>query len=102
MSTLHSFLNKISSIPVLIVFTVLFIVCIVFVLPRQKAATEVYSREAGSVGLSFFPAPEKVYTMAKAYGQEGRRAYITVWLTYQPNPTGRRPSIDLGSSTLNR
>lgn len=27
---------------------------------------------------------------------------ITVWFTYQPNPVGRQPSIDLGSSTLNR
>lgn len=27
---------------------------------------------------------------------------ITVWFTYQPNPVGRQPTIDLGSSSLNR
>ena len=27
---------------------------------------------------------------------------ITVWFTYQPNPVGRQPTIDLGSSNLNR
>ena len=47
----------------------------------MNAETEMYSRDVGSVGLSFFPHPDRVYEMAEAYGEEGRRAYIKVWLT---------------------
>jgi hypothetical protein len=81
MNAINTFLNKISTIPVLLIAGVVFVMFIVFFLPRMKAATEMYSRDVGSVGLSFFPHPDRVYEMAEAYGEEGRRAYIKVWLT---------------------
>jgi len=52
------------------------------VLPRQKAAVDVYTREAGSPGLGFFPKPDAVYAMAGAYGPQGRSAYIKTLLVY--------------------
>jgi hypothetical protein len=81
MNAINSFLNKISNIPVLLLACILFVTFIVYFLPGMKEATEAYSRDVGSVGLSFFPHPDKVYEMAEAYGEEGRRAYIKVWLT---------------------
>ena len=81
MNGINAFLNKISNIPVLLIACILFVTFIVYFLPRMKADTEVYSRGVGSVGLSFFPQPDRVYEMAEAYGEEGRRAYIKVWLT---------------------
>jgi len=81
MNGINSCLNKISNIPVLLALGMLFVVFIVYFLPRMKADTGVYSRDAGSVGLSFFPLPDRVYEMAEAYGEEGRRAYIRAWLT---------------------
>ncbi len=82
MNAITKFLNRLSTIPVLIIFCILFGACIVYVLPHQKAATAVYSHDVGSVGLSFFPIPDRIYEMAEGYGEEGRRAYIKVWLTY--------------------
>lgn len=82
MRTIYNFLNKISSVPLLIIFLFFFIICIGYVLPKQKAGSEVYTRGAGSIGLSFFPMPDKVYKIAEAYGDYGRKDYIKVLLTY--------------------
>jgi len=48
----------------------------------QKAATAQYTKNAGSIGLSFFPMPNTVYEWTEAYGPEGREAFIKTWLTY--------------------
>jgi hypothetical protein len=74
--------GRLSAIPTLIITTVLFISFIAVVLPRQKSALEVYTRETGSPGLSFFPTPDTVYKMAGAYGPQGRSAYIHALLVY--------------------
>ncbi len=82
MRSFYSFLNRICTIPVLILAAIVFVCFLVYFLPMQKAATAQYSEDAGSVGLSFFPMPDTVYEWAEAYGPEGRRAFIRTWLTY--------------------
>ena len=82
MRALYKIPGRLSTIPALIITFVLFVSFIAVVLPRQKAAVEIYTREAGSPGLSFFPKPDTVYKMAEAYGTEGRSAYIKALLVY--------------------
>jgi len=82
MHAFYKILSRISTIPTLIITCVIFVSFISFVLPRQKAAVEMYTREEGSPGLCFFPKPETVYEMAEAYGSEGRSAYIKALLVY--------------------
>jgi hypothetical protein len=82
MRALYKIPGRLSTIPSLIIIFVLFVSFIAVVLPRQKAAVEIYTREAGSPGLSFFPQPDTVYKMAGAYGPQGRSAYINALLVY--------------------
>lgn len=82
MRAFYSFLNRISTIPVLILAAIVFACFIVYFLPMQKAATAHYTATAGSVGLSFSPTPDTVYEWAGEYGPEGRQAFIKTWLTY--------------------
>lgn len=82
MRKLFSFLDRICTVPALILAVIVFAAFIAYVLPMQKAATARYTEQAGSVGLSFFPAPHTLYEWAEAYGPEGRRAFIRTWLTY--------------------
>ena len=82
MRAFDSFLDRFCTPPVLVQAIIIFIAFIVYFLPMQKASTEQYTEQAGSIGLSFFPEPDTVYTWAEAYGPEGRRAFIRAWLTY--------------------
>ena len=82
MLAINKLLGRLPVIPALIIACVLFVSFIAGVLPRKKAAVEIYTRDAGSPGLSFFPKPDTVYEMAKAYGTEVRRAYINALLAY--------------------
>ncbi|MBN2108166.1 MAG: hypothetical protein JW832_12150 [Deltaproteobacteria bacterium] len=82
MHALYKVLSRIATLPALIIACVVFVSFTSFVLPRQKAAVEMYTREAGSPGLVFFPKPETVYKMAEAYGVDGRSAYIKTLLVY--------------------
>ena len=82
MRAFFSFLNRICTIPVLIIAVIVFVSFITYFLPMQKAATAQYTEHAGSVGLSFFPVPDTLYEWAEEYGPEGRRAFIKTWLTY--------------------
>ena len=82
MRAFYSFLNRICTVPALILAAIVFVCFIVYFLPMQKAATAQYTEHAGSIGLSFFPVPDTVYEWAQEYGPEGRRAFIKTWLTY--------------------
>jgi hypothetical protein len=82
MQAFYSFLDRICTVPILIIAVIVFISFIAYVLPLQKAATAPYTQNAGSIGLSFFPAPDTLYEWAGEYGPEGRRAFIKTWLTY--------------------
>lgn len=78
----NTFLEKISSGPLVIVSLLVFILFLAVILPAQKAKTEAYAGDAGSVDRSFFPQPAEVYKMAEAYGEEGRAAYIKARYTF--------------------
>ena len=82
MNAINKLLDRLAAIPALIIAFVVFVSFIALVLPRQKAALGIYTRDAGSPGLSFFPKPDTVYEMARAYGPEGRSAYIKALLVY--------------------
>ena len=53
MRAFYSFLNRICTVPVLILAAIVFVCFIVYFLPMQKAATAQYTEHAGSIGLSF-------------------------------------------------
>ncbi len=76
MHFLVKFLEKISTGPLAIVSTVIFVLFITTILPGQKAKMDTYAGEVGTIDLSFFPLPDQVYTMAEAYGEDGRHKYI--------------------------
>jgi len=82
MVLMNALLNRVAGLPAALVAAALFILCIVFVLPRQKASVAVYTHASGSLGLSFFPAPDTAYKMVEAYGPDGRKAYAQALLTY--------------------
>jgi len=77
MRHLAKFLEKISTGPLVVVFSAIFVIFIAAILPGQKAKMNTYAGEVGSIDLSFFPLPDQVYNIAKAYGEEGRQKYIT-------------------------
>lgn len=52
------------------------------VLPGQSTAAEGVAGDAGSPDTSFFYAPDDLYRMAEAYGEEGRRAYVRARFTF--------------------
>ena len=76
MRLLATFLGKLSTGPLVIVSTAIFVVFIVTILPDQKAKMGVYAGDVGTIDLSFFPLPDQVYNMAEAYGEDGRHKYI--------------------------
>ena len=78
---ISDFLGKIANFKILIVAGLVFALFPVYFLPRHQVQTESYSSEVGFVDLCFFPETERIYEIAEAYGEEGRRATIVSWLT---------------------
>lgn len=76
MRLLSKFLEKISTGPLVLVFTAIFVFFIAAILPGQKAKMDTYAGDVGIIDLSFFPLPDQVYNIAKAYGEDGRQKYI--------------------------
>ncbi len=63
--------------PVALMMAALYGLFTAFVLIPKSAEVKAYTRDAGSIDLSFgFNSPETVYAMAEAYGEAGRQAYI--------------------------
>lgn len=62
--------------------TALFLLFMVLVLPGQAESAAAYAEGAGSPDQSFFYSAEDIYAMAKAYGPEGRQAYIRARYTF--------------------
>ena len=52
------------------------------VLPNQNSSSEALTSAEGSPDLSFFYTPAKLYAMADAFGEEGRRDYIIARFTF--------------------
>jgi hypothetical protein len=81
MMWVSDFLGKIANLKILIVAGLVFALFPGYFLPRHQAQTESYSSGVGFVDLCFFPETERIYEIAEAYGEEGRRATIASWLT---------------------
>jgi hypothetical protein len=62
--------------------TLLFAVFIAAVLPNQAALAQAYSAGAGTPDTTFFYSADQLYSMAEAYGPEGRQAYVYARLTF--------------------
>jgi len=76
MRYLAQFLKRLSTGPMVVVATIIFVVFITSILPGEKAKMDTYAGEVGTIDLSFFPLPDQVYAMAEAYGEDGRHKYI--------------------------
>lgn len=62
--------------------SLLFLFFTAAVLPQQAEQAETYSQGAGSPDGSFYYSAETLYTMAEAYGEDGRSAYIRARFTF--------------------
>jgi hypothetical protein len=60
----------------------IFALFIAFVLPRQSERAAAVSQGAGSPDMSYFYSSTDLYTMAEAYGAEGRAAYVRARFTF--------------------
>lgn len=79
---LSIWLHSISQGWLVIIALVVNILFAVLVLPGQSAQAEVVSQGAGTPDLSFYYSADELYEMAKAYGEEGRAAYIHARFTF--------------------
>jgi hypothetical protein len=76
MKRVINFVNKISSIPLLILALVLFVSFVSYFLPTHQAQSAKFMGDAGTLDLKFFPVPDTIYQIAEVYGDEGRGKYI--------------------------
>ena len=79
---ISDWLHRISTAWVALAALVVFVAFSAVVLPRQAAAAERYSGEAGSPDTSFFYLAGDLYRMAEAYGEQGRAAYVRSRFTF--------------------
>lgn len=71
-----------SSGTVSLIALVIFALFMVFVLPGQAEQAEAIAPGAGSPDTTFLYGTRDLYTMAEAYGAEGRTAYIRARFTF--------------------
>ena len=76
MKKIINVVNRISSLPVLVLALILFMSFILYVLPNYKAESAKFMGDSGTLDLKFFPTPDTIYQIAGAYGEEGREKYI--------------------------
>jgi hypothetical protein len=76
MKKIINVVNRISSLPVLVLALILFMSFILYVLPNYKAESAKFMGDAGTLDLKFFSTPDTIYQIAEAYGEEGREKYI--------------------------
>ncbi len=60
----------------------LFLLFVIFVLPKMSSQAESYSTGAGTPDTSLFYSPAALVHMAEMYGPEGRRAYVHARFTF--------------------
>lgn len=82
MNRLSDWLYKVSLGWVVILSLVVTLVFMAAVVPRQAKNAERYSGGVGSPDLSLFYTPDKLYQMARAYGDEGRDYFIRMRFTF--------------------
>ena len=77
MTRTESILRWFSKTPVAMLMAAIYGLFTAFVLIPKSAEVKAYTKDAGSIDLSFgFNTPDRVYAMAEAYGEAGRNAYI--------------------------
>ena len=76
MEKIINIVNRISSLPVLVLALMLFVSFILYVLPDYKAESAKFMGDAGTLDLKFFSTPDTIYQIAEAYGEVGRKKYI--------------------------
>jgi hypothetical protein len=61
---------------------IIFLLFTILVLPDQSQKAELVSGKAGSPDTSFFYSPSDLTSMALAYGEQGRKAYVKARFTF--------------------
>jgi len=79
---LSSWLIKISKGWLVLISLVIFLLFVVLVLPQQTEQIDNQNRGAGSPDTSLWYSAEDLYSMAEAYGQAGRDAFVHSHLTF--------------------
>ncbi len=75
---LSAFFYKFSNGWVTIAAAVIFVLFTLLILPRFSQQVEQYSQGMGSPDTSLFYTGAQLYSMAEAYGSEGRQAFIEI------------------------
>ena len=82
MERLSEWLYKVSSGWVMLLSLIIFFGFTAVVLPMQAEETARNAGDAGSPDMSFIYSTEDLYSMAEAYGDDGRDAYIRTRFTF--------------------
>jgi len=77
-----SWLKRKSTGWVTLIALIIFLLFMAIVLPGQSSRAEAVSGEAGSPDLSFYYPADKLYSMAEAYGPDGRLEFVRVRFTF--------------------
>jgi hypothetical protein len=80
--SLSEWLRRVSTGWVALIALVIFLSFSALVLPSQSANAEIDSQGVGSPDLSFYYSPDELYSMAEAYGEAGRDAYVRARFTF--------------------
>jgi hypothetical protein len=82
LKTLSAKLYQLSSGRITLLALIVFALVVAFVLPEQAKRAEAISGGTGSPDMSYIYSSADLYTMAEAYGAEGRAAYIRARFTF--------------------
>lgn len=82
LKTLSTKLYQLSNGLITILALVIFALVIAFVLPEQAKRAEAISGGTGSPDMSYVYSSADLYTMAEAYGADGRAAYVRARFTF--------------------
>ena len=82
MSRICDFMIEKSTKKIMIISTIVFILFMVFVLPRVSSYTEDVTGSSSSPDTSLLYSSDDLFDIAEAYGQVGRNAYIVLRLTF--------------------
>jgi hypothetical protein len=77
-----AWLHRVSTGWVTLVALIVFALFMGLVLPGQAADAEMEAGGAGSPDTSLWYSPRQLYDMARAYGEEGRQAYVRARFTF--------------------
>jgi hypothetical protein len=79
---LSAWLSRVSSWPVALVATAVFVVFLAVVLPQQSRSARAATGSAASPDTALFYTPQDLYQIAEDYGPAGRAAYVRARWTF--------------------